>query len=79
MSLSNLVLLKVSEIQALVPLRLELGPEVWLVLSKFAIWPSILPNYFLAELLLCWGFNYEWVEEWEILGLLVGLVVKASS
>ena len=63
------MLLKVSEIQALVSLRLELGPDVWLVLSEFAIWPIILANCLLAELLLYWGFDCEWVEEWEILGL----------
>ena len=75
--MSGSVPLKVSEIWALVSLELELGLEVWLVVSMFAIWPSVLANCLLVKLLLYQSFDYKWVEK---LGLLVmELVIGAFS
>ena len=75
--MSGSVPLKISEIWALVLLKLKLGLEVWLVGSIFTIWPSILANCLLVKLLLYQSFNYEWVEN---LGLLVmELVIGAFS
>ena len=66
--------------QALVPLELVLGPEVWLALSVLASWPSMLANCLLV-LLLWQGFDYEWVEEVGLLAvkLVIVLVTEASS
>ena len=58
---------------ALVSLELVLELEVWLIVSIFAIQPSILANYLLV--LLYWSFDHKQVEE---LGLLARLVVEAS-
>ena len=75
--MSGSVPLKISEIWALVPLELELELEVWLVVSMFTIWPSILANCLSVKLLLYQSFDYEWVEK---LGLLVmELVIGAFS
>ena len=69
-----------SEIQALVPLELVLGLEVWLALSIFTSWLSTLANCSLV-LLLWWGFDCEWVEEIGLLDirLVIGLVAEAFS
>ena len=66
------------EMWALVSLELVLRPEVWLELSVFASWPSMLANYSLV-LLLQQGFDYEQVEEVSLLDirLVIGLVVGA--
>jgi len=74
------VLLKVLEIWALVSLELVLGLEVWLELSIFASWPSISANCLLV-LLLWWSFDYEWVEEVDLLDirLVIGLIARPSS
>ena len=62
MSLSGSVLLKVLEMQALVPLKLVLGLEVWLVLRVFASRPSTPANYSLV-LSLQQSFDCEQVDE----------------
>jgi len=71
LSLSGSVLLKVSGMQALVPLELVLGPGVWLELRVLASRLSTLANCSLV-LLLWWGFDYERVED---VGLLVILLL----
>jgi len=80
LSLSGSVPLKVSEMQALVPLELVLGPGVWLVLRALASWLSTSANCSLV-FSLQWGFDCEWVEEVGLLAvkLVLGLVVGASS
>ena len=80
LSLSGSVLLKVSEIQALVPLILVLSLRVWLALRVLASWLSMLANCSLV-LLLQWDFDHERVEEVGLLVVLlvIGLVVGASS
>jgi len=79
LSLSDSVLLKVSGMWALVPLKLILGLEVWLTLRVLASWPSISANYSLV-LLLQQGFDHEWVEDVGLLAvkLVIGLVVGVS-
>ena len=60
----------------MVPLELALELEVWLAISVFASWPSILTNCSLV-LLLWWSFDCEQAEE---LGLLdIRLVAGVSS
>jgi len=71
LSLSGLVPLKVSEMQALVPLELVLGLGVWLALRVLASRPSTSANCLLV-LLLRWGFDCEQVED---AGLLVILLL----
>ena len=81
LSLSGSVLLKVSEIQALVPFVLVLGPEVWLELSVLASQPSMLANYSLV-FSLQWGLDHEWVEDVGLLAVLllvIGLVGAFSK
>ena len=80
LSLSGSVPLKVSGMQALVPLELVLGPGVWLELRVLASQPSTSANCLLV-LSLWRGFDHEWVED---VGLLVILLlvlglVEASS
>jgi len=71
LSLSGSVPLKVSGMQALVPLELVLGPGVWLALRVLASQPSTLANCLLV-LSLQWGFDCERVED---VGLLVILLL----
>jgi len=81
LSLSGSVLLKVSGMQALVPLVLVLGPGVWLELRVLISWLSTSANCSLV-LLLWWGFDYEWVEDVGLLAvivLVVGLVAGVFS
>jgi len=80
LSLSGSVLLKVSEMWALVPLELVLGPGVWLKLRVLASRLSTSANCSLV-LSLCWGLDHEWVEEVGLLAvkLVIGLVVGAFS
>jgi len=63
------VSLKVSEIWALIFLELELGPEIWLVVSMFVIWLNTLVNCLLVKLLLYYGFDHKQVEELSLLEL----------
>ena len=65
---------------ALVPLELVLELGVWLVLSIFVSWPSTSTNCSLV-LSLWQGFDYEWVEEVDLLDvrLVIRLVAGASS
>ena len=65
--------------QALVPLELVLGLEIWLTLRVLAIWPSTSANYSLV--LLFWqDLNCEWVEDISLLvvKLVIRLVVETS-
>ena len=80
LSLSGLVLLKVSGMWALVPLVLVLGPEVWLELSMLASWLSTLANFSLV-LSLQQGFDYKWVEDIGLLAVLLLVIelARASS
>ena len=79
LSFSGSVSLKMSEIWALVPYVLVLGPRVWLALRVLASWPSILVNCSLV-LLLQQSFNCEQVEKVSLLTvkLVIGLVAGAS-
>ena len=70
------MLLKVSEIQALVLFELELGLGVWLAVSVFAIQLSISANCSLV-LLLCQDFDHEQVEKLDL--LVARLVVGGCS
>ena len=74
------MLLKVSEIWALVLCELVLRPEVWLELRVLASWLSTLANCSLV-LSLQYRFNHEWVKEVGLLAvkLVIGLVAGASS
>ena len=80
LSLLGSVPLKVLGMQALVPLELVLGLEVWLALRVLASRPSISANCLLVFLLRR-GFDCEQVEEVGLLAakLVLGLVVGASS
>jgi len=81
LSLSNSVPLKVSGMQALVPLELVLGPGVWLELRVLTSQPSTLANCSLV-LLLRRGFDYERVENVDLLAILLlvlGLVGASSQ
>ena len=75
LSLLGSVPLKVSEMWALVPLELVLGPEVWLELRVLASRLSTLANCSLV-LSLWHGFDHERVEEVGLLAvkLVIGLV-----
>ena len=80
LSLSGSVLLKVSGMQALVPLELVLGPGVWLVLRMLASRLNTSANCSLVFSL--WqSFDCEQVEEVGLLAvkLVLGLVVGVSS
>ena len=66
-----------SEIQALVLFELELGLEVWLAVSVFAIQLSISANCSLVSLL-CQDFDHEQVEKLDLLVARL-IVVGASS
>ena len=72
--------LKVSEMQALVPLELVLGLEVWLELSVLASQPSTSANCSLV-FSLWWSLDCERVEDVGLLAilLLVLELVGASS
>ena len=70
LSLSGSVPLKVSGMQALVPLELVLGPGVWLVLRVLASWPSTSASCSLV-LSLRQGFDHEWVEDVGLLAILL--------
>ena len=75
------MLLKVSEMQALVPFVLVLGLGVWLELSVLASWPSTSANCSLV-FSLWWGLDHKWVENIGLLAvivLVIRLVVGASS
>jgi len=80
LSLSGSVLLKVSEMWALVPLELVLGPGVWLELRVLASRPSTSANCSLV-LSLWWGFDCERVEEVGLLAvkLVIGLAGASSQ
>jgi len=76
LSLSGLVLLKISGIWALVLLVLVLELEVWLEFRVLASWPSTSANCSLV-FSLQWGFDHEWVEDVSLLAvvvLVIGLV-----
>ena len=80
LSLLDSVPLKMSEIRALVPCELVLGPGVWLVFRVLASWPSMLANCLLV--LLFWqGLDCEQVKNISLLAvkLVIGLVAGASS
>ena len=80
LSLSDSVLLKVSEMWALVPFALVLGPEVWLALSVLVSWPSMSANCSLVFSL--WqSLDCEWVKEVGLLAIIVLVIelVGASS
>ena len=66
-----------SEIQALVLFELELGLEVWLAVSVFAIQLSISANCSLVSLL-CQDIDHEQVEKLDLLVARL-IVVGASS
>jgi len=70
LSLLGSVLLKVSEMQALVLLKLVLGPGVWLELRVLASWPSTSANCSLV-LSLWWGLDHEQVEDVGLLAILL--------
>ena len=72
--------LKVSEMQALVPLELVLGPGVWLALRVLASRLSTSASCSLV-LSLRQSLDHEQVEEVDLLAvkLVIGLVVGASS
>ena len=81
LSLLGLVPLKVSEMQALVPLVLVLGLGVWLELSILASWPSMLANCSLV-LSLRQSLDYKQVENVSLLAivvLVIGLVGASSQ
>ena len=65
-----------SEIQALVLFELELGLEVWLAVSVFAIQLSISANCSLVSLL-CQDFDHEQVEKLDL--LIARLIVVGAS
>ena len=65
-----------SEIQALVLFELELGLEVWLAVSVFAIQLSISANCSLVSLL-CQDFDHEQVEKLDL--LVARLIVVGAS
>jgi len=82
LSLLGSVPLKVSGMQALVPLELVLGLGVWLVLRVLASRPSTLASCSLVLVLSLWqGLDCKWVEEVGLLAakLVLGLVVGAFS
>ena len=78
LSLSDLVLLKMSEMWALVSYELVLELEVWLELRVLVSWPSTSANCSLV-LSLWWDLDHEQVEDIGLLTvkLVIGLVVGA--
>ena len=78
LSLSGSVPLKVSGMQALVPLELVLGPGVWLALRVLASRLSTSANCSLV-LSLWWGFDRERVEDVGLLAILLLVLGLAGA